>query len=31
VLIATGFWPSEIEFTSDDLSTVIKMINESRK
>jgi len=29
--VATGFWPSEIDFTARDLSTAIDIINKERK
>jgi hypothetical protein len=27
----TGYWPPNVEFDNNDLATVIKVINESRK
>jgi len=31
VLVETGFWPPDVTFTTKDLSTVLEVINESRK
>jgi hypothetical protein len=31
VLVAVGWWPSDIEFDSRDLATVIKVLNEANK
>jgi hypothetical protein len=31
ILVATGFWPTEITFELDDMNTVIEMINKERK
>jgi len=31
LLVATGWWPPEIEFDIADLNTTIKLLNESRK
>jgi hypothetical protein len=31
VLVTTGWWPPDIEFDLQDLSTVVRIINESRK
>jgi len=31
IVVATGFWPSEIPFEVDDMNTVIELINKERK
>jgi len=31
LLVATGWWPPAIDFDTNDLATVVKVLNESRK
>jgi hypothetical protein len=31
VLVATGWWDARIQFDLQDLATVVRLINESRK
>jgi len=31
VLVQTGFWPPDVDFTMKDLNTVLQVINESQK
>ena len=30
IVVATGYWPSEITFEADDMNTVIEILNKQR-